>query len=189
MKVKKFKLAEKLIGQVVPDSTNGHAGRYTEKLLVELGVPINFGHGPDIEEIGLEVKTRNLNATSPQTVADMNPEDIISTEYKDSHVYKKFQQQLRVYIRDNVIVSADVYDFSAPAIQFLIKRAYDHARAQIIQNPELTRTAYKSEYGYFERVSNQRRSLSFRLSNDDMATLEGMAKSEYKNLFEDEFSL
>lgn len=184
IKVKKFKLAENLIGQVVPNSANGHAGRYVERLLVEMGVPINFGHGPDIEEIGLEVKTRDLDATSPQTIADMNPEDIISTDYKDSHVYKKFQQQLRVYIRDNVIVSAEVYDFSAPPVQELVERAYNHAKAQLVKNPELTRTAYKNEYGYFERVSTHRKSLSFRLSNDDMATLEGMARSEYKNLFE-----
>lgn len=184
MKVKTFKPALKLIGKVVPDNKNGHAGRYIEKLLEEAGVPINRGRGPDIEIIGLEVKTRDLDATSPQTIADMSVEDIINTSYRNSHVFKKFQQQLRIYTKNNVIVSAEVYDFSPPHIQELIEHAYDHAKAQLIKNPELTRTAYTGKYGYFERVSPHRKSLSFRLSNDDMATLEGMAKSEYKNLFE-----
>jgi hypothetical protein len=183
MKVKTFKPALKLIGKVVPDNKNGHAGRYIEKLLEDEGVPINRGHGPDIDSLGLEIKSRDIDAVSAQTIADMSVEDIINTSYRNSHVCKKFQQQLRVYTKNNVIISADVYDFSIPAIQDLIEHAYDHAKKQVIQNPELTRTEYKGKFGFFERVSANRKSLSFRLSNDDMTKLEVLAKSTYKHLF------
>jgi hypothetical protein len=183
MKVKTFKPATQLIGQVVPDNKDGHAGRYVEKLLEQMGVPINRGHGPDIDSLGLEIKTRDIDASSPQTVADMKVDDIINTSYKNSHVCKKFQQQLRVYTKDNVIISAEVYDFSITAIQDLIESAYNHAQAQVVQNPELTRTEYKGQFGYFERVSANRKSLSFRLSKEDMAKLEKIATSMYKHLF------
>lgn len=183
MKVKVFKPAAYLIGETVPTNQDGHAGRYVESLLENLGVTINKGYGPDIDWLGLEVKTRDVDATSAQTIADMSVEDIIKTEYKDSHVYKKFQQQLRVYTKDNIIISAEVYDFSDSAIQDLIQAAYNHAKEQIIQNNHLTRTMYKDHYGYFERVESTRKTLSFRLSSKDMQVLEGMVKSNYKNLF------
>jgi hypothetical protein len=184
MKVKIFKLAAKLIGQKVPTNHDGHAGRYTEKLLEDLGVPINKGHGPDILSLGLDVKSRDLDATRAQNIADMSLEDIFRNPYKQSHVYEKFQQQLRIYTKDNVIISAKVYDFSDSHIQNLIEIAYNHAKAQLISNPYLTRTSYTGGYyGFFERVSPDRKSYSFRLSNTDMIALEAMSTSTYRNLF------
>jgi len=183
MKVKVFKPAKLLIGQIVPTNQHGHAGRYVESLIEKMGVLINRGHGPDFIDYGLELKTRDVDATSAQTIADMSVEEIINKSYKDSHVFKKFQQQLRVYIRDNVIVSADIYDFSHSSIQDLLEKAYNHARKQLVQCQDLDRTEYTGFYGFFERVDKDRKTLSFRLSKKDMITLEGMAKSEYKNLF------
>ena len=186
MKVKVFKPAQMLIGQVVPTNQNGHAGRYVEHLIETMGVLVNRGHGPDFIDYGLELKTRDIDATSAQTIADMSVEDIINTPYKDSHVFKKFQQQLRVYIKDNVIISAEVYDFSHSSIQEIIQRAYDHAKKQLIKCKDLERTKYKGFYGFFERVNPDRKTLSFRLSKSDMESLESMAKSTYKNLFNEE---
>ena len=183
MKVRIFKPAQALIGQTVPTNQHGHAGRFVETLLESMGVEVNKGHGPDFLDYGLELKTRDIDATSAQTIADMSEEDIINTDYKDSHVFKKFQQQLRVYTKHNIIISADVYDFSHSTIQDLIERAYNHARNQLKQCSNLNRTEYKGFYGYFERVDPNRNTLSFRLAKSDMETLEGMAKSTYKNLF------
>ena len=182
-RVTKFKPANQLIGKMLPTNQHGHAGRAVEDLLEQFGVPINKGHGPDINQLGIEVKTRDIDATSPQTVADMHPDDIKTTPFAQSHVFKKFQQQLRIYTKNNVIISAEIYDFSDPDIQELIQDAYEHAQKQLIVNDQLDRTEYKGYYGYFERVSKDRKTLSFRLSKDDMASLEGMAKSTYKNLF------
>ena len=183
MKVKVFKPAQALIGQTVPTNQNGHAGRFVENLLESMGINVNKRHGPDFLDYGLELKTRDTDATSAQTIADMSVEDIINTNYKDSHVFKKFQQQLRVYTKNNTIVSAEVYDFSHSSIQDLIELAYNHARDQLKQCSDLTRTEYKGFYGYFERVDPNRNTLSFRLAKSDMESLEGMAKSNYKNLF------
>jgi hypothetical protein len=182
-RITKLKTVNQLVGKKLPTNKNGHAGRAVEVLLEQMGFPINKGHGPDIEQLGVEVKTRDIDAVSPQTVADMRPDMIKTTPYKQSHVYEKFQQQLRIYTKEDVIISAEIYDFSAPVIQDLIQHAYEYAQQQIIANDQLDRTEYKDHYGYFERVSKNRKSLSFRLSKDDMFKLERMTKSTYKNLF------
>lgn len=182
-KVKKFKPANLLIGQVIPEERRHDVGRYAEDFLEEHGVPINRKHGPDIVNLGVEIKTRNVDATSPQTVADMNVDDIINTDYEHSHVFKKFQQQLRIYHKDNIVVSADIYDFSPLYIQELIKNAYEHARHQLKLDPTLDRTTSTGHYGYFERTDENKKSMSFRLNKGDMAVLEQMANSNYKNLF------
>ena len=188
MKVKVFKPAQLLIGQTVPTNQNGHAGRYVENLIETMGVLVNRGHGPEFVDYGLELKTRDINAISAQTIADMSVDEIINTPYKNSHVFKKFQQQLRVYIKDNVIVSADVYDFSPLFIQDLIEKAYNHAQQQLRLCRSLDRTTCQGGYhGYFERVDPDRKTLSFRLSKSHMESLESMAKSNYKNLFSEEY--
>jgi hypothetical protein len=186
IKVKVFKIANQLIGETVPASSGGHAGRAVEKLLESLGVPINRGHGPDILIYGLEVKTRDVGATSAHTIADMQPEDIIYNDYKNSHVWEKFQQQLRIKIKDNIIVEARVYDFSAPHIQSLIETAYNNARTLITMNKNIGYTPYEGFYGYFEQCKPATSSLySFRLNDKDMETFENMALSTYNSLFEE----
>jgi hypothetical protein len=64
-----------------------------------------------------------------------------------------------------------------------MEQAYNHAKKQLIECNDLTRTEYKGYYGYFEKVDANRKTFSFRLSKSDMEALEGMAKSNYKNLF------
>jgi hypothetical protein len=185
-KIKLFKLANQLIGKSVPASAGGHAGRAVEKLLESMGVPINRGRGPDILIYGLEVKTRDVNATSAQTIADMKPEDIKSQSYRQSHVFEKFQQQLRIKIKDGVIIEADVYDFSAPHIQALIELAYNNAKSYILMNESIGYTPYEGFYGYFEQCHASTSNLySFRLNAKDMDTLESMATSTYVSLFEE----
>lgn len=188
VKIKNLKIAQTLVGKPVPLSKDGHAGRYIEYLLEQLGFIINRGHGPDILVFGLEVKTRDLDATSPQTVADMQVEDIIDTPYEQSHVHAKFQQQLRVYIKNQIIVSAEIYDFSKSRIQKEIKAAYEHAREQLIKEPWLPATSCKGKYyGYFEKCVGKQ-SYSFRLSDSQMTKLENMATSTLDNFFELEYA-
>ena len=183
-KIKTLKICQLLIGQYVPPSKDGHAGRYAEHMLESAGFTMNRGHGPDILPFGLEVKTRDLDATSPQTIADMSLDEIVSTPYNKSHVHDKFQQQLRVYIKDRVIISADIYDFSLPRIQRVVEDAYEHARKQLIENPWLEATSCKGKYhGYFEKCAGKQ-SYSFRLSTTHMTDLENMATSNFDNIFE-----
>lgn len=184
VKIKTLKFIDALVGQYVPSTENGHAGRAVEILLEQMGVPINRGHGPDILVFGLEVKTRNVDAVSPQTVADMSLEDIINTSYAASHVCEKFQQQLRVYVKDQKIVSAKIYDFSLPHIQRIIELAYENARAQLTNAPYLTTTSCKGKYfGYFEKCSGKN-TYSFRLSPQHLVDIENMSTSTFKHLYE-----
>jgi hypothetical protein len=184
-KVKQFKLAQQLIGQQLPTNKDGHAGRALELLLETLGVTINKGAGADILAYGLEVKTRKETASSAQTVATMSIKDIINTPYKNSNVYKKFQQQLRIKTNElDVIVSANIYDFDQPQIQDLIESAYEYARKQIVANNHIGYTSYVGHWGYFEQCHlPQSDSYSFRFSVRDMEDLESMAHSTFGVLF------
>ena len=184
-KMTKWSICQELIGKYLGTNQNGHAGRELEKLLESMGVTINRGTGPDILVFGLEVKSRDRWAISAQTIADMNIRDIQACGYEDSHVRQKFQQQLRIYTENGYIVDAGIYDFSKPDIQELMCKAYEHARAQLIKDPTLVRTAYSGFFGYFERTkAGCESSYSFRLSPGDMAVLEGMALSTFTKLWE-----
>jgi hypothetical protein len=183
-KITNLKLAKQLIGIKLPTYKNGHGGRELENILERAGLSINRGHGADLLKFRLEVKSRALGATSPQTIADMDFDDIINNDYRNSHVYEKFQQQFRVYTDDDVIVSAEIYDFSGEHIQNLIEEAYNHAKQQLINNPSLTYTEYTGFYGYFEKCTGHKL-YSFRMTSADMTTIENMSKSNYTNIFEE----
>lgn len=185
IKVKAFKLANQLIGKQLPTNHGGHAGRAVENVLRNMGIDINPGKGADMLVYGLELKTRKISATSPQTVATISDKDIIITPYKLSSVYEKFQQQLRVYTNDlDQIVEAKVVDFDQKHIQTLVEDAYEHGRKQIIANPGITCTLYSGYWGYFEQCHlPQSTAYSFRFSGSDLEKLVSMAESTYSSLF------
>jgi homoserine dehydrogenase len=185
-KVKKLKVADHLIGIQLPTNTDGHAGRAIEDILEAAGLKVNRGFGPDLIDYGIEVKTRKKSATSAQTITSMSVDAIIKTPYKDSNVYKKFQQQFRVKTDDNdVIIEAGLFDFDQPQIQELIEAAYEHGRKILSQNKNIGYTPYTGFWGYFEQTKKDRDSVyDFRLSNSDMESLERMAKSNFKDMFE-----
>jgi homoserine dehydrogenase len=185
-KVKKLKVADHLIGIQLPTNTDGHAGRAIEDILEAAGLKVNRGLGPDLIDYGIEVKTRKKSATSAQTITSMSVDAIIKTPYKDSNVYKKFQQQFRVKTDDNnVIIEAGLFDFDQPQIQELIEAAYEHGRKILSQNKNIGYTPYTGFWGYFEQTKKDRDSVyDFRLSNSDMESLERMAKSNFKDMFE-----
>lgn len=187
-KVKVFKLAGQLIGQELPTNQGGHAGRAAEDLVEQLlGIALNRGKGTDVKIWGWEIKTRKRTATSAQTVCTININDIKILPYKQSPVYEKFQQQLRIYTNAlDIIDEAVVVDFDQKHIQQLIEEAYEHGRKQIIKHPDIGYTEYVGKWGYFEqcRLPNST-AYSFRISGADMDQLEDMAQSTYNTLFEE----
>jgi hypothetical protein len=182
MKAKVISLKVKLVGEKVPERFNGAAGRDVENKLRQQGIPISRDSGPDIPSVNLEVKTRDLDATSAQSVGSMTPEDIVITPYRQSVIFKKLQQQYRVKTKDQIIVSAEVYDFSSPNIQEKIEESYEAARQKIIAG---NNSDYVSggKYGYFERTVSDSRSYEFRFANGAMKKIENMAKSTFDQLF------
>lgn len=182
MKAKVTKLKTNLVGMSVPDSANGHAGRYVEHKLIQQGFEVDTKGTVDIPGLDLEVKTRDLNAVSAQTVGKMSLSTIKTTPYKDSTVREKIQRQFRVSIRDNTIVSTDVVDFSWGVIQEKIEESYEAARALINKGCN-DNYIPGGDYGYFERTVKTSDSYDFRLKDSAMKKLVGMANSTARDIF------
>lgn len=181
-------LCQRLKGQNLGTKDHGQAGRKLEDLIESWGLPINRGAGCDIKILGVELKSRDVDSISPQNVATMTPQQVVDTNYEDSVVCEKFQQQLRVYTKDHVVVDADVYDFSKAGIQDLIKHAYETGRAEIEQcwnaDPNnMPSYVYGSEYGYWERIGGSN-SYTFRINPGAYDTLERMSKSTFTDIFD-----
>jgi hypothetical protein len=181
IKVNNLRLKTSLIGEVVPDKTDGEAGRYVEDLLESAGIQIN--RASTIDNPFFEVKTRDLDSTSPQTIGGMTLGKIKQTAWKDSPVFEKIQQQYRVKTQNNVVVSNDMYDFSGWAVQSLLEEAYEAGRTEII-NGNINDYVYGSKYGYFERTNKKSKTWCFRINHKAMQTLELLAQSKFNDLFE-----
>jgi len=181
----KIKQVKHLVGRTVPPKTNGAAGREVENIMAAHGWPMHrHGPGVDVPAYGFEVKSRDVDSTSAQNIGKMLPEDIKVTPYSESPIHDKIQQQLRVKTQNQVIVSADMYDFTNPFIQQKIEESYEAARAKIIAGDD-SNYIYGGPYGIFERTSPKTsRSYDFRLTDGAMTKLENMSTSTFKDLFE-----
>jgi hypothetical protein len=173
-----------LIGMPVPPQQYGNVGTLVEDFLESQGYTINRGAGPDLLDIGVEIKTRTIEATSAQSIGSMTIDDIIATLWEDSPIRAKFQQQFRIKhsIEKGCIVSARMYDFRRDDIQDSMQHAYESARQMIING---NRGSYiRGDYAsaYFEHKDSN--SYGFRLPHGVMENFERMATNNYKNLFE-----
>jgi hypothetical protein len=182
MKAKVTRLKVKMVGESVPSNFGGAAGRDIENKLRQQGIPLSNLPGPDIPSLNLEVKSRDLDATSAQTVGSMTPEDIVVTPYRKSVIFHKLQQQYRVKTKDQVIVSAGVYDFSSPYIQEKIEQSYEAARQKIIAGDAHDYVS-GGKYGFFERTVDGSRSYQFRFTDGAMNKLESMSNSTFDKFF------
>lgn len=180
-KVKNLKLKISLVGAIVPDKTDGIAGRYIENLLEDKGIQIDRYATTD--NPFFELKSRDLDSSSPQTVGGMTLNDIKATSWEDSSICEKIQIQYRVKTQNNIVVHSEIYDFSGKDIQRLLKLAYENARTKII-NGDTKDNIYGDRYGYFERTNKNSNTWCFRIRHKPMQELEIMAKSTFDNLFE-----
>jgi len=185
MKAKIKSLKTSLVGKTVPDSACGHAGRKVEDILIQDGFHLDRKGTIDIPGLNVEVKSRDVDATSAQTVGRMSLDEIIRTDYRSSDVFKKIQTQFRVKIRDNVVVSADIVDFSWDYIQDKLEKSYEAARLKII-NGDKANYIRGGRFGLFERSKKDAKlglPYQFRLSDGAMKKLEKMAVSNARTLF------
>jgi hypothetical protein len=183
MKAKVVALKTTLVGRTLTGITGSERGHEVEDIMIRDGFPVDVhSKGPDIQAIGVEIKNRNLDSCSPHTVGSATIEYIVATDYKNTYIAQKLQQQLRVKVKDNVVQSADIYDFSSNTIQDLIEQSYEAGRQMIINGD---RSSYISggKFGYFERKTGCPNSYSFRLSNWAMNCIETIATSTYNKFF------
>ena len=190
MKYVNLKKAEDaLVGMSVPAQHNGNVGKLVEDVMESRGYPINKGKGPDLLVQGIEIKTRDIEAKSAQTIGRMTLENIASTPYTDSSIKSKFQQQFRIKHSSKklVIVSAKMYDFTVDAVQEVIEFAYESGRS-IIRDNLITDTESpnyirgEDALGYWERKDKY--SYQFRLGHGHMEFIERLALNSNNRLFE-----
>lgn len=179
IKVKKLKTS--FIGVKLPNIIT--AGVMFEDILADRGNPVDKGQGPDYPELSLEVKTKSLESRSSNVIGTMSRTNIINTPYNQSPICKKMQQQLRVKTKDGVVVKEDIFDFTPPFIQDLIKEAYNIGQTKLnVGNPP--EYVNCTRYGYFEKRRHTNDSYMFRINVCAMSKLEQMSKSNYENLFQ-----
>lgn len=193
------KATDALVGMVVPEQCYGNIGNLVEDEMEKLGYTINRGKGADLLAIGVEIKTRGLEATSAQSVSSMTSSDIETTSYKNSIIFKKFQQQFRVHHAkkldgSTVIVSAKMYNFAYPKIQDAVEAAYEAGRTAMVD--QLTNCDGKCDdyirgtlpnglpaCGYWERKENSN-SFDFRFPTVVMEQFEEIAINSSNKLFD-----
>lgn len=180
------------VGTDIPfRQSHGNVGRWVEDQLAINGYTMSNGKGVDIPGLGVECKSRKVESNSPHTVGTMTVADIINTKYEDSVIFEKFQQQYRVNYSDEgqIVLSANVYDFSDPYIQQQIREAYENGRT--ILSAEMADDGYAPSYirggdfGQFE-ITESNNSYRFRIPHGAMKKIETMSKgsSVFNSLFE-----
>jgi len=200
LKITNLKKAEDaLVGMIVPEQCYGNIGKLVEDEMEKLGYDINRGKGADLLAIGVEIKTRGLEATSAQSISSMTSLDIVRTSYNDSVIFKKFQQQFRVHHSkkidgSTVIVSAKMYNFALPKIQDAVKEAYETGRSVMADQMKNcdgqcddyirgTLSNGLAACGYWERKENSN-SFDFRFPTTVMEQFEEIAINSSNKLFE-----
>ena len=175
-----------LIGMPVPLQQYGNVGKLVEDELESLGYIINRGAGCDLKELGVEIKTRTIEATSAQTICKMTELAIIHTPYDQSPVKTKFQQQFRVHhsVEQGCVVSAKMYEFRDAYFQDKARHAYETARTMIANGNCSDYVRGDKAVGYFEKTSSIGNSYDFRFPSNVMESFETTARSTFSTLFE-----
>ena len=160
-----------------------NVGYWVEDQLEKNGHNINRGKGPDLKDLGVEVKTRNLSSRSAHTVGRMTTQDIIDTPYEDSHLKDKIQSQYRVeYDQYGNVHSSRVYDFTDTDIQDLLKDSYEKGRAEISQGMFGKNNTKTYGVGIFQR-DNDSEQWQWRITNSGMKKIKTMSQQTFKRIF------
>lgn len=194
-KIKSLPKADKvLIGQRVTSdpSKNGHI---CEDLLEQAGYHINRGKGPDIKNIGVEVKNRTREATSAQTIGKMKFDDIINASWEKSVLFEKSQTIYKIITsrEEGIIVSTKILEYSKPHVQEKLRESYEQCRKilkDIVDNnlPLPKYVKNKDCWGYFENTQENTRPgwYDFRFGKGNAEKLDGMARSNYNVIFNEQ---
>ncbi len=183
-KVKKLKKAD-FLGESVPTKYHGQAGRYIEERIAESGYKVSRRQGIDLPEEKVEVKSRDIDSVSPETVGTMSEYDIIHTDYENSIIFEKLQQQFRVLTKDQIIVSNKVQDYSYEGCQQIAKEIYDIGR-EVLKKGTTNTYIKGTKYGYWETKRPGHWDFRFRKGTYDVLDRMVANKDHWNNLFEEE---
>jgi hypothetical protein len=188
IKIKNLNKIEAIIkGMTLPPDYFGSNGRIIEKVFEDQGYSVNKGVGSDLKiaNMPVEIKTRNVLATSAQSIASMLPGDIVNTPYENSPVREKFQQQFRVHYNGYTgkVLDAKMYDFRDEYYQRVVREGYEEARKIIASKKFSNYVCGKGHKCYFERTSNTTNSYDFRLRSELMEGFEVTHNSTFGSNF------
>jgi len=179
------------VGTIIPmTESGGNIGRWVEDQLEKNGYSVNRQKGIDLHQLGIEVKTRKIDSTSAHTVGSMSPYDIIDNDWlPGNNVFDKVQKQYRVKHQinpltgDNLVVSAQIYDFTDIEIQSKLKESWDHCRQVLVQNPNYTFEYIRGQdkWAYLELQNNGY--YQFRITSGYMDKMEKISNTNKSKLF------
>lgn len=187
MKSAKVKILKKanFTGEVVPNKLHGQAGRYIEKRLAEAGYKVSSNQGIDLPEERVEVKSRDEDSVSPETVGTMSEFDILHTNYEDSIIYEKLQQQFRVITKDQVVISNEIRDYSYEGCQQIAREIYNIGRTAL-RKGTLNNYIKGTKHGYWESKRPGYWDFRFRDGTYEMFDRMVSNKDHWNNLFQEE---
>jgi hypothetical protein len=175
-KIKIKRLAKTVVGMRLPEWQR--QGIAAENIFTQRGDPPAQGQQPDFPRLNGELKTKNIHSRSANVVGTMNRTAIINTPYELSSIHDKIQRQLRLKVEDGVIISDEIFDFTPPYIQDLIKEAYEKGRKLLDVEcpPDYVNC---TRYGYFDKKRGTKDSYMFRINVKPMKELENLSKSTF----------
>jgi len=173
-------------GHIIPlIQSYGNIGRYVENYLASQGYKINKGFGIDLVGLKLEIKTRDINATSAQTVTSLSLSNLLKYDWQRGPARHKITRQYRVLYKQldsksSIVVESGVFDFTKSGIPSILKSDFDINRRYFID--------YVEKHGEYPKYVNQGSGWLFlerttenevwqvRITNRNMNKLEAMTK-------------
>lgn len=159
---------------IFPDKKDdGFVGREIERILRQRGYIVNSKTaGPDLEEMGVEIKTSRKDTDSRITIGTMRSSSIINNTWENTFIYEKTLCQLRiVWQRVDVnlieIVESKIYNFSHEEIQKKLREDFAYISKKMIFLPDKTTTG---PHGYLsaEKINGTADSYKLRIENSAM---------------------
>lgn len=180
-------------------TNTGYVGTFLDNYIkTQLNIS-NINSVVDLERYGIEVKSKDISTNTDWSIGSMTLEDILTTPYQVSSVYRKLQALLLIDTDDvfQIVKDIGLYYFDFDEVQILLEDSYNDVRSQIQQvvnehakqvakeiakgntNAVLNKVQFsnyakfQSDYGKFESMNNG--SFQFRLTQSQMRHLTTLA--------------
>jgi len=173
-------------GHVIPlVQKHGNIGRWVENYLALQGYKINKGFGIDLLGLNLEIKTRDVNATSAQTITSLSLPNLVNYDWNRGPAKHKIARQYRVLYKQldagsSIVVESGVFDFTKSGIPQILRYDFDVNRRYFIdyleEHGEYPKYVNKGSGWLFLERTTEREFWQVRLTNSNMNKLENMTK-------------
>jgi hypothetical protein len=190
-KITKLNKAETvLVGMSVPIQKDGNIGIMVEDVMIDSGYKLSTSVGVDIPSIETEIKTKGSESKSAYSIGSLHIDTVKLHDYDHSPIKEKCQTIFKVRHSQIFmeITSAKVLNLNKNFIQEKFKDAFDTARNKLIAGDTANYIkGHSAAWGYLERKTRKGKptnNWAFRITVKTMGKFEGMARSNFDNLFD-----